>query len=534
MYFVLQGADFSQANLGQIEIELGSIGTGGTIDPNAKYTLTVNVNVEGATIKLTPEGGSTTTTNGTSGTIEVTYNTKVNIEVSKEDYNSYNRELTITRDRELSVTLTPIASTTQYTLTITPDPSDATVTLSATGYSTVSGTGSQSITVANGTKVNWSVSASDYTTRTGDWTISDGNKTESIKLVASGGTTTGVTIDVATRTTTNPYAQALPTGTTSATNLWTALTPEAKYYDSTGAYTNYNRVSSITFPVKPGDKITASSFGTTKEFNGTSHAGIRITYLLDATRVSTLSADQVSTEYKANGYVTVPSGVNAVNIPVWDNTKTDNEVYLFPAEATSGTPTKPSNFDNTGSGSGGSTPGGDGVQDTSGATWYVNHLANGSKCTVNVNIAGRGWSHVPGSAAYNAYVGKPVNTIGFFTNKASQNVTIGKVTENGGVDAMETIATVTAVNPSGATKGFCYITFPTVTLAQGECLAMFAQDDDNINFYYSGSSSLTDANGIVDTNFYGRVPKVYGSGTAWTSYPSQKICLGISVGYIAS
>lgn len=63
---------------------------------------------------------------------------------------------------------------------------------------------------------------------------------------------------------------------------------------------------------------------------------------------------------------------------------------------------------------------------------------------------------------------------------------------------------------------------------------MFAQDDSNINFYYSSSNSLTDANGIVDTNFYGRVPKVYGSGTAWTAYPTQKICLGISVGYIAS
>ena len=184
MYFVLQGADFSQANLGQIEIELGSIGTGGTIDPNAKYTLTVNVNVEGATIKLTPEGGSTTTTNGTSGTIEVTYNTKVNIEVSKEDYNSYTRELTITRNRELSVELTPIASTTQYTLTITPDPTSATVTLTATGYSTVSGTGNQSITVADGTEVNWSVSAEGYIEQNGTWTANGKDETLSIVLTA--------------------------------------------------------------------------------------------------------------------------------------------------------------------------------------------------------------------------------------------------------------------------------------------------------------------------------------------------------------
>ena len=425
---------------------------------------------------------------------------------------------------------------TNVTFTINPTPSNATVTLTASGY-TQSG---NSITVLSGTKVNYTVSASGYTSKSGSKTVSY-TQSLGVTLSAEGSTpvnppsgdTTGVTINVAARTTTNPYAQALPTGTTSATNLWTALTPEAKYYDSTGAYINYNSVGSITFPVKPGDKITASSFGTTKEAGGTSHTGIRITYLLDATRVSTLSADQVSTEYKANGYVTVPSGVNAVNIPVWDNTVTGHEVYLFPVEATSGTPTKPSN-DNSGSGGGSSSGGNTEVEDTSGATWYVNHLANGSKCTTSVNIAGRGWAHVPGSAAYNAYVGKPVNTIGFFTNKASQKVTIGKVTEKGGVDAMETIATVTAVNPSGTTKGFCYVTFPTVTLAQGECLAMFAQDDSDIHFYYSGSSSLTDANGIVDTNFYGRVPKVYGSGTAWTDYSTMKICLGISVGYIAS
>ena len=354
MYFVLQGADFSQANLGQIEIELGSIGTGGTIDPNAKYTLTVNVNVEGATIKLTPEGGSTTTTNGTSGTIEVTYNTKVNIEVSKEDYNSYTRELTITRNRELSVELTPIASTTQYTLTITPDPTSATVTLTATGYSTVSGTGSKSITVANGTKVNWSVSADGYTTRTGNWTINGSNKTENIVLTTTGG---------------------------------------------------------------------------------------------------------------------------------------------------EGAP-----------------------------TWYLDHTNQASSFTSSVNIAGRGWTHKPGTAGYNAYVGKPVNTIGFFTTLASQNITIGKVAEKGGESDMTVIATVTATNPTGTTKGFCSVTFPTVTLNSGECLVIFAQTDKEINFYYNSNASVTDANGIVDGNFYGRVPKVYGSGTAWTAY-SEKICLGLSVGY---
>ena len=76
---------------------------------------------------------------------------------------------------------------TTYIFTVNPTPSTATVTLSATGYSTVSGAGSKSITVANGTIVNWSVSASGYTTRTGNWTISGGNKTENITLTAAGG-----------------------------------------------------------------------------------------------------------------------------------------------------------------------------------------------------------------------------------------------------------------------------------------------------------------------------------------------------------
>ena len=241
-----------------------------------------------------------------------------------------------------------------YTFTINPTPTSATVTLTATGYSAVSGTGSKSITVANGTKVNWSVSADGYTTRTGNWTINGSNKTENIVLTTTGGE--GAT------------------------------------------------------------------------------------------------------------------------------------------------------------------------------TWYLDHTNQASSFTSSVNIAGRGWTHKPGTAGYNAYVGKPVNTIGFFTTLASQNITIGKVAEKGGESDMTVIATVTATNPTGTTKGFCSVTFPTVTLNSGECLVIFAQTDDVINFYYNSNASVTDANGIVDGNFYGRVPKVYGSGAAWTAY-SEKICLGLSVGY---
>ena len=78
---------------------------------------------------------------------------------------------------------------TNYTFTINPDPTSANVTLSATGYSDVSGTGSQSITVANGTEVNWSVEADGYTTQEGTWTANGSNETENVVLVASGGET---------------------------------------------------------------------------------------------------------------------------------------------------------------------------------------------------------------------------------------------------------------------------------------------------------------------------------------------------------
>ncbi len=168
----------------------------------------------------------------------------------------------------------------------------------------------------------------------------------------------------------------------------------------------------------------------------------------------------------------------------------------------------------------------------SSTTWYVDHTNQADSFTSSVNIAGRGWCHVPGTAGYNAYVGKPVNTIGFFTTLASQEVTVAVGPENGTMEDSNIIATVTATS-SGNGKELAIINIPTVTLNSGECLMIFTSANDAINFYYNGNSSVTDANGIVDGNFYGRVPQVFGSGSAWTSY-TEKICLGISVGYTTS
>lgn len=165
----------------------------------------------------------------------------------------------------------------------------------------------------------------------------------------------------------------------------------------------------------------------------------------------------------------------------------------------------------------------------SSTTWYVDHTNQVNSFIASVNIAGRGWTHVPGTPAYEAYVGKPINTLGFFTDKASQDVTIVVGPEKGTMEDSRVLATVTATT-SGNAKELAVITFPEVTLADKECLMIFASANDDINFYYNGTNSVTDANGLVDGNFYGRVPQVFGSGTAWSSY-NDKLCLGISVGY---
>lgn len=70
-----------------------------------------------------------------------------------------------------------------YAFTINPTPSNAIVTLTASGY-TQNG---NSITVPNGTTVSWSVSADGYTEQTGSWTANGENKTENVVLSATGG-----------------------------------------------------------------------------------------------------------------------------------------------------------------------------------------------------------------------------------------------------------------------------------------------------------------------------------------------------------
>lgn len=86
----------------------------------------------------------------------------------------------------------PLGMSPKRTITVTPIPSNATVTLSATGYSTVSGTGTRSIIVAPNVTVNFSVSYSG-TTKTGS-IFADRSKTFTVSLSSTAYTLTITTV----------------------------------------------------------------------------------------------------------------------------------------------------------------------------------------------------------------------------------------------------------------------------------------------------------------------------------------------------
>lgn len=82
--------------------------------------------------------------------------------------------------------------TVKHIFTVTPVPDTATVTLSASGYTTVSGVGNQEITVAENTNVSWAVSAEGYIAQSGSETVTQAvNKT--VALAEKDGAETDLT-----------------------------------------------------------------------------------------------------------------------------------------------------------------------------------------------------------------------------------------------------------------------------------------------------------------------------------------------------
>ena len=86
--------------------------------------------------------------------------TRVNVDGYTYSYDSNTEKLVLTEytDTVANISTPVIESVDFYRLTIIPTPADATVTLTATGYSTVSGTGTQYIYVESGTTVHYEVS----------------------------------------------------------------------------------------------------------------------------------------------------------------------------------------------------------------------------------------------------------------------------------------------------------------------------------------------------------------------------------------
>ena len=128
------------------------------------------------------------------------------------------------------------------------------------------------------------------------------------------------------------HLQAPPENLCAGTNLWTALEPENIYYLGTkwGLYANSPEVHSITFPVTEGEKIWATSFGKYPE-NGSSANGTRITWFTDNGVLESVTREKVYAEFISNGYITVPEGATALNVPMGDASK-DREIYLLDRE----------------------------------------------------------------------------------------------------------------------------------------------------------------------------------------------------------
>ncbi len=177
MIITLIGADFSKSNIGTLSSWIISrvLGDGATyagplyVDKDAALNATVTLD-EGYEIG---SDGITITMGGT--VLDESY------------YSIVDNVITFTIDSVTGsvVIKVPTLNTNvpNYTFTINPIPTDATVTLSATGYPDVSGTGSQSITVADGIIVNWSVSADGYAEQNGTWTANGIDENKAVTLL---------------------------------------------------------------------------------------------------------------------------------------------------------------------------------------------------------------------------------------------------------------------------------------------------------------------------------------------------------------
>ena len=127
------------------------------------------------------------------------------------------------------------------------------------------------------------------------------------------------------------HLQMLPDNICSNTNIWKVLIPENIYYTANGwgILTN-SSIHSVTFNVTEGDKIWATSFLKAGD-NGLSSNATRITWFSEQGLLLTVDRNTVYNEFIKNGYITVPAGAIAVNIPMASNDE-DFEIYILNKE----------------------------------------------------------------------------------------------------------------------------------------------------------------------------------------------------------
>ncbi|MBQ5363183.1 MAG: hypothetical protein IIU63_07530, partial [Clostridia bacterium] len=137
------------------------------------------------------------------------------------------------------------------------------------------------------------------------------------------------------------HLQELPDHVCAGTNLWQVLEPENIYYTATGwgLFANQPDVHSVTFPVVAGERVWATSFGAYPG-NGSGANGTRITWFDENGVLKTVTRDVVYAEFIANGYITVPEGAVALNLPMTGN-QDHYAVYILSAEHTYTTLTIP-------------------------------------------------------------------------------------------------------------------------------------------------------------------------------------------------
>ena len=219
--------------------------------------------------------------------------TLINWSVSKEGYHPQSGSLVLTGDVSMDVVL---SQTAQYTFTITPHPSDATVF--------INGQQRSSITVSEGTPIEWSVSKTNYITQTGSFTLSADYSIDVYLVSVS--------------------AEPLTFTATSAGDIWwkhnNGYTKTIQYSINNGAWTSItssaNADSSNKISLSVGDVVkfkgnntsycepgNQNAFAYFSNFNGSSYTSARFDVSGDITSLIGGDNYQSVTSYDSNGNI---------------------------------------------------------------------------------------------------------------------------------------------------------------------------------------------------------------------------------------